>query len=58
MASELVVGYSSDNSEHVDIDEDLSSRCSFVGGIESNSLSLPSNSSSGLGATQVAIQYC
>jgi hypothetical protein len=58
MASELVVGYSSDMSKHVDVDNDLSSCCSIVGGIESSSFSLTSSSNSGLGAAKDAIQFC
>jgi hypothetical protein len=58
MASELVVGNSSDMSEYVDVDNDLSSCCSVVGGVESSSLSLSSSSNFGLGAAEDAIQFC
>ena len=58
MASELVLGYSFDMSKHIDVDNDLSSFCNVVGGVESSSLNLTSSSNSSLGAVEDAIQFC
>jgi hypothetical protein len=59
MALELVVGYVSDMSEHVDMDSDISSYCSVVfGGFEPTSLSLTSSSGSTPEPDDDAIEYC
>jgi hypothetical protein len=59
MVSELVVGYVSDMSEHVDMESDVSSYCSIVfGGFEPTSPSLTSSSSSTPGPADDAIEYC
>lgn len=59
MASELVVGYVSYMSEHIDMDSDVSSCCSVVvEGFESTFPSLSSSSGSTHGPIDDAIEYC
>jgi hypothetical protein len=59
VALELVVGYASEYSEHVDVEDDLSSCCSVVvGGFEPSSPSLSSSSGSTHGPVDDAIEYC
>jgi hypothetical protein len=59
MASKLVVGYTSDMSEHVYMDSDVSSCCSVVvGAFEPSSPSLSSSSGSTHGLVDDAIEYC
>jgi hypothetical protein len=59
MASELVVGYTSNMSEHVNMDSDVSSYCSIVvGGFEPSSPTLSSSSGSTHGSVDDAIEYC
>jgi hypothetical protein len=53
------VGYTSDMSEHVNMDGDVSSYCSVeVGGFEPSSPSLSSSSGSTHGPVDDAIEYC
>jgi hypothetical protein len=59
MASELVVGYTSDMFEHVNMDSDVSSYCSVVfGGFKPNSPTLSSSSGYIHGPVDDAIEYC
>jgi sulfatase maturation enzyme AslB (radical SAM superfamily) len=46
MTSHLVVGYSSDTSVYVEVDDEISSCLNVVGGRESSSVNLTSHSSS------------
>ena len=59
MALELVVGYTSDMSEHVDMDSNVNFCCSIVvGRFEPSSSSLSSSSGSTHGIVDNGIQYC
>jgi hypothetical protein len=58
MASELVVGYSSNSSDHVDVDDDLSSCCNVVHGAQSSPLSMSSHSGSALRVGDNSYSYC
>jgi hypothetical protein len=58
MATEIVVGYLSDNSKDVDVENECSSCCSVVGGIDSRSQSLLSHSSLPLWADDDLVNYC
>jgi hypothetical protein len=57
MASQIVVGYLSDNLEDVDVQTEYSLYCSFMGGVESRSQSLSSYSSLLLWTDDNSIEY-
>jgi hypothetical protein len=58
MASEMIIGYTSNRSESVEIDDTCSSRCSAIGRIESSMLCLSFHSSLELWAADSASNYC
>jgi hypothetical protein len=59
MASELIVGYTSDMSEHVNMDSDVSSCCSaVVGGFEPTSPTMSESTGSTHEPLDDEVEYC